>query len=338
MERVTIADVARLAGVSKSTVSQYLNKRYMYMSEETKMRIGQAIDTLGYHPNIIARSLKQRRTSTIGVIVSNILHSFSTQVIRAIEDTCRENDFHVIVCNADDDPAKEENYIQMLLAKQVDGMAIVPSGGNLDLYHSMVKKNYPVVFIDRIIEDVPIDVFLLDNENASLMAVEHLISLGHKKIGLVTPSLEKRISPRIERINGYKNALEKHQLPVMDEYIKSMKVNELQSGLKEIFSLPDPPTAVIASNDLTLFEILRFAKNEGFRIPEDLAVVGIDDVPFASILEPSLSIFSQPTFEIGNKAASLLLKKINKNKEIIEPRVHRFQPTLLPGTIPDSKT
>ena len=185
MVRVTIADVARVSGVSKSTVSQYLNKRYDYMGEETKLRIKQAIEDLGYQPNIIARSLKQKRTSTIGVIVANILHSFSTQVIRAIEDTCRENDFHVIVCNADDDPVKEEKYIQMLLAKQVDGMVIIPTGGNLDLYHSMVKIKYPAVFMDRIIEGVNMDVFLLDNENASLLAVKHLIDQGHSRIGMV---------------------------------------------------------------------------------------------------------------------------------------------------------
>lgn len=124
MKRITIQDVARLAGVSKSTISQYLNKRYDYMSEETKKRIEAAINELGYEPNFIARSLKQKKTSTIAVIVANILHSFSTKVIRAVEDYCNENGFHVIVCNADDDPEKEANYIRMLRAKQVDGMIV----------------------------------------------------------------------------------------------------------------------------------------------------------------------------------------------------------------------
>jgi len=334
MERVTIADVAKASGVSKSTVSQYLNKRFEYMGEETKLRIEQAIEQLGYQPNIIARSLKQKRTSTIGVIVANILHSFSTQVIRAIEDTCRENAFHVIVCNADDDPAKEENYIQMLLAKQVDGMVIFPTGGNLELYHAMVKVKYPVVFMDRIIEGVEIESFLLDNENASLLAVEHLIDHGHRRIGMVTPSIERRITPRIERIKGYKRALEKYNLPVNDGYVKSMNMEELKFGLEEMFSMPEPPTALIASNDLSLFEILKFAKEKNLDIPKELAVVGIDNVPFASIFEPSLSIFTQPTFKMGNKAAETLLQKIENRDQVSEPKIHRFQPTLLAGKLP----
>lgn len=328
-----MADVAKAAGVSKSTVSQFLNKRFDYMGEETRIRIKLAIEELGYQPNIIARSLKQKRTSTIGVIVANILHSFSTQVIRAIEDTCRENDFHVIVCNADDDPGKEEKYIQMLLAKQVDGLVIFPTGGNLELYDSMVKVNYPVVFIDRIIEGVAIDAFLLDNESASLLAVEHLVNQGHQRIGMVTPSVERRITPRVERIKGYKKALQKYGLPENEGYVKSMEMEELKFGLEEMFSLPEPPTALIATNDLSLFEVLKFAKERNLEIPEDLAVIGIDNVPFASIFEPSLSVLSQPTFEIGNKAAEVLLHKIENRDDVAEAKVHRFQSTLLAGKL-----
>lgn len=337
MERITISDVAKFAGVSKSTVSQYLNKRYDYMREETKLRIEQAIEELGYQPNIVARSLKQKRTSTIGVIVSNILHTFSTQVIRAIEDTCRENELHVIVCNADDDPSKEENYIQMLLAKQVDGLVIFPTGDNLNLYHSMVKQNYPVVFVDRIVDGVNIDVFLLDNENASKLAVKHLYDQGHKRIGIVTPPIEIKITPRVERIEGYKKALRDYQLPVTEDYIKSMNVDVLKYGLKEMFSVQEPPTAIIASNDLTLFEVLKFAKETGLTIPNQLAVVGFDDIPFVTILEPTLTIFSQPTFEMGNKAAELLIQKIVQRDIVIESRIHRFQPTLLAGSLPENE-
>ncbi|WP_442595910.1 LacI family DNA-binding transcriptional regulator [Neobacillus sp. D3-1R] len=337
MKRITISDVAKFAGVSKSTVSQYLNKRFDYMGEETKLRIEQAIEQLGYQPNIVARSLKQKRTSTIGVIVSNILHSFSTQVIRAIEDTCRENDFHVIVCNADDNPTKEENYVHMLLAKQVDGLVIFPTGGNLDLYQSMVKQNYPVVFVDRIVEGVDIDVFLLDNVNASKLAVQHLFDRGHTRIGIVTPPVERRITPRIERIEGYKKALEDLQLPVNENFIKSMNVELLKYGLKEMFSEPEPPTAIIAANDLTLFEVLKFAKENGLTIPDQLAVVGFDDIPFVTILEPTLTLFSQPTFDMGNRAAELLIQKIQEQDTEIESRIHRFQPTLLAGNLPENK-
>jgi LacI family kdg operon repressor len=139
MEKVTMADVAKEAGVSKSTVSQYLNKRYEYMSEKTKQKIKEAIEQLGYQPNYLARSLKQKRTSMVGVIVANILHYFSTSVTRGIEDFCQEHDLHAIVCNADDNPEKEKKYIEMLRAKQVDGLIVLQIGQNNDLYHRMVE-------------------------------------------------------------------------------------------------------------------------------------------------------------------------------------------------------
>jgi LacI family kdg operon repressor len=147
-----MADVAKEANVSKSTVSQYLNQRFEYMGEDTKKRVEEAIQKLNYRPNIIARSLRQKKTSTIGVIVANILHSFSTQVIRSIEDVCSESNINVIVCNADDNPNKERMYIEMLRNKQVDGLIIFPTGGNLDLYQEMEKENFPIVFMDRYVE------------------------------------------------------------------------------------------------------------------------------------------------------------------------------------------
>ncbi|KXG44371.1 LacI family DNA-binding transcriptional regulator [Tepidibacillus decaturensis] len=330
MKRVTIEDVASLAKVSKSTVSQYLNKRFDYMGEDTRLRVEEAIHQLGYQPNIIARSLKQKRTSTIGVIVANILHSFSTQVIRSIEDTCRENDVHVIVCNADDDPKKEENYINMLRAKQVDGMIIFPTGGNIELYQSMVYDQYPVVFVDRIVENVDIDTILLDNESASKMAVEYLLQAGHQRIAIITPSLERKVTPRIERINGYKKALQMAGLPIRNEYIKSLEIHRIHSGLEEMFAMDEVPTAIIAGNDLSLLEILRFVKKKGIKIPDDLSVLGFDEVPFATIFEPSLTTISQPAFEMGKKAAEILLERIEGSEnEVQQAQIHRFPPTLL---------
>src|SRR5699024_10710326 len=124
MKKITMQDVANKAGVSKSTVSQFINNRYEYMAEETKIRIDDAVKELGYIPNFIAKSLKQKKTSTIGVIVANILHTFSNEIIRAIEDVCEVNQVHMFVCNADDNPEKEKSYMEMLMAKQVDGLII----------------------------------------------------------------------------------------------------------------------------------------------------------------------------------------------------------------------
>ena len=329
MKIVTIDDVAKAAGVSKSTVSQYLNKRFDYMSAKTKERIAVTINELGYQPNIVARSLKQKSTSTIGVIVANILHAFSTQVIRAIEDVCREFDFHIIVCNADDDPEKEKKYIDMLRAKQVDGMIIFPTGGNLALYQRMNQANYPIVFLDRYVPDVHVASIMLDNAKAARIAVGHLAEKGYSRIGIITTSITKNVSPRVERINGYKLALSERGLPVREQYIKSLEVNQIQAGIKEMLLLDKPPHAIIAGNDLTLIQLLKFIKANDLKIPEDLALIGIDDVSYANILSPALTTIAQPTFDMGMKAATLLLSKIQNSKEKDAIQIYRFEPKLI---------
>ncbi|MBY0099200.1 LacI family DNA-binding transcriptional regulator [Mesobacillus maritimus] len=329
MKKVTIADVAQHAGVSKSTVSQYLNQRFDYMGEQTKARIEEAIAALEYSPNIVARSLKQKSTTTIGVIVANILHVFSTHVIRAIEDVCNEHNFHVIICNADDQPEKEKKYIEMLRAKQVDGIIAVPTGGNVALYQDLVKKNFPIVFMDRLIHGVEIDTVLLDNEKASFLAVEALVKQGYSQIAMISPFLDPNITPREERINGYKKALEQHQIPLEERYIVPSAISEMQESIGRMMQLPNPPNAIIAVNDRVLKQVLTYVKNQQMRIPEEIAVIGIDDVPYADIFSPSLTTVAQPAFKMGEKAANLLFEKMQNKERSNQAQIYRFEPELI---------
>ncbi|MYL69852.1 substrate-binding domain-containing protein [Halobacillus litoralis] len=326
MKNVTIADVAKQAQVSKSTVSQYLNKRYDYMGEKTKQRVQEAIDVLGYQPNIVARSLKQKSTKTIGVIVANILHNFTTEVTRAIEDVCHESDFHTIICNADDDPLKEKHYIEMLRAKQVDGLIIFPTGDNRDLYQKMIDSSYPVVFLDRDVKGMNVPAVMLDNEKASELAVDHFIDRGRRRIAMMTTSILNHVTPRMERIQGYEQALKKHEIPIDETLIISSETEDLQQELDDLLRLDTPPEAILAGNDLVLIEILKYVKQKGLRVPEDLAIIGIDDVSFASFYTPTLTTVAQPTFQMGKKGAELLLKKIKENTD---DQPNRFQPTLM---------
>jgi LacI family transcriptional regulator, kdg operon repressor len=328
MKRVTIADVAREANVSKSTVSQYMNKRYEYMGEQTRARIEKAIKSLGYQMNFVARSLKQKRTSTIGVIVANILHAYSTQVIRSIEDICNAEDMHVIVCNADDDPAKEKKYINMLRAKQVDGLIVFPTGGNVGLYEAMVKENYPLIFMDRIVKDVSVDTFLLDNAEAVNLGVSHFVEKGHRRIGMITTSLIQNVTSRVERIAGFKKALVSHGIEPNEQFIKGLAVPDIKQGFKAMFALAEPPTAILAGNDLSLMEILKGAKECHLKIPQDLAIIGIDKLSFAELFSPPLTTISQPAFEMGTDAAKLLLEKINERNENTA-QIHRYPGTLI---------
>lgn len=326
MKKVSITDVAKVAKVSKSTVSQYLNNRFNYMSEDTKSRIKSAIEELDYQPNYIARSLKQKRTSTIGVIVANILHSFSTQVIRAIEDYCHMNQFHVIVCNADDDPKKEKNYIEMLRAKQVDGLIVFPTGENMDLYNKLINEKYPLVFMDRL--GPKGFSILLDNEKASTLAVQHLIDRGIQDIAIVTTTLQQHLTPRLERVHGYREVIRKNGFPIKEEFIINTELPRIKDSLKALFSLPNPPRGLIAGNDLTLIEILEFCREENITVSQDVALVGIDEVPFARAFNPTITTVAQPTFNMGTKAATLLLQEIKEIKKETK-HIHRFEPKLI---------
>ncbi|MFJ9463140.1 substrate-binding domain-containing protein [Viridibacillus arvi] len=328
MERVTMADVANKANVSKSTVSQYINNRFEYMSLETKKRIECAIEELNYQPNIIARSLKQKKTYTIGVIVANILHTFSTQVIRAIEDECQRKNVNVIVCNADDQPSKERKYIETLRAKQVDGLIIFPTGGNLDLYKKLEKSGYPLVFVDRTVENTDITSVLLDNEKASSLAVDHLVGKGYRNIAFLTTSIEMNITPRIERMDGFKKALQKHNLPLLEQFYAGEEIHKMQGKMHFMFSQDKVPDAIICGNDLTLLEVLKFCRKKALTIPTDVALVSIDEVSFSEIYNPPITVVTQPSYEIGTYAAKQLLQKADEHEKI-EEIIIRFEPKLV---------
>ncbi|SDC16859.1 transcriptional regulator, LacI family [Paenibacillus sp. UNCCL117] len=314
-KKATLQDVANTAKVSKSTVSQYLNQRYEYMSTETKMRIEQTIEALEYQPNIIARSLKQKTTATIGVIVANLLHRFSTEITRAIEDYCHAHDYHVIVCNTDEDPSKEKKYIDMLKAKQVDGLIIIPTCQNDEVYRQLVDEQYPVVFLDRKVDGLPINMVVMDNVHSAYTCTSHLISQGHKEIAIITPPLN--ISTRSERIQGYKAALLDHGIKFSDQYVRSVNLSEVARQMNELFQMKKPPTALLAGNDLVLMEVLPYLLKNNIRIPDELAVAVIDDVSFADFVSPPLTTFKHPAVEMANKAAELMLGQI-KSRELPE--------------------
>ncbi|MEW5323576.1 LacI family DNA-binding transcriptional regulator [Geobacillus thermoleovorans] len=331
MKKVTMADVAKLANVSKSTVSQYLNKRYEYMSEETRKRIAQAIEELGYQPNVIARSLKQKTTATIGVIVFNMLHMLTTQVLHAIEEECQKRGFQVIVCNSGDDPEKEKKYVEMLLAKQVDGLIVFPTGKNDDVYHRLVAEQFPLVFVDRMVPGVEADSVLLDNAGAAEMAVHYFTFYGREQIAIVTPPLVPYNVPRMERLEGFRAAMRKRGLDVEDRNIIAADPDALPEVLKQRFAESKRPNALFAINDLTLMGVLRFVKDAGVRVPDEVAIINIDDVPFADIYTPALTTIAQPTFAMGKKAAERVFEQIDR-KGVDQPKVFRFSPTLMERT------
>ncbi len=316
MAKMTMADVAREAGVSKSTVSQYLNGRYEYMSSTTKDKIAMAIQALDYRPNVLARSLKQKRTFTIGVIVANMLHQFSLEVCRGIESYCREQGISVILCNTDEDEAREREDLELLRSKQVDGVIAFPSGQLKPLYQKLVQEGFPLVFVDRKLEGVQVNRVVVDNEQAAYTATEHLITSGHQQIAMLTAPLT--ISTRVERVQGYTRAMQE-KLPQITPMIISDEVGQLRHQLSAWTDQHQLPTAIIAGNDLVLLEVLAFLKEHQLQIPQDMALIVFDNIPFAELLTPTLSTIVQPSHDMGRQAAEMLIASISAESTGQEP-------------------
>lgn len=309
----TIEDVARYANVSKTTVSRFLNGVPGAMGEDTARRIAQAIEHLGYRPNLVARSLKSKQTQTIGVIVANILNPYSTEVTKGIEDICRERGYSMVLCNADDDYEKQDEYMWLLYGKQVDGLIVQPAyQGDDSLRRFHEETQCPIVILDRRLKDMSLDSVLLKNEQCSRIAVEHLLNLGHRRIGVLTSSI-KGVSSRWERLQGYIQALNEWGIAVTQDYIEEVTPNteSFLHAIQELTSLPKPPSAVVALNGWISLEAMIAFKRLGIKIPKHLSFIGFDDPAWAKVLDPPLTVMAQPTYDMGCKAIEILLQQLD---------------------------
>jgi len=319
MKRITIKDVAERSGVSVSTVSQYLNGRYNYMGEDTRNRIKEAVVELGYRPNFMARNLKNRSTKTVGIIVSNILHHFAVSLTRKIEDYCDENNYNLIICNADDDPGKEEKYIGSLMEKQVDGMIIMPTTANDALYKSLANQNFPVVFVDRFMEQVDIPSFKLDNHHAMEMAFWHLEKKGVENYYYIGTSDEMDITPRVERLARFQEL-------APEQKVITGENDALYSHIEKEFAGGES-NGIILANDFALMAFLKFAHKMQLDLEKN-QLIAIDDVPLADVYRPRISTIVQPVEEIAKNAYMALMDKI-EGGEGPDERVNSYRGKLI---------
>jgi len=329
---ITITDVAQQAGVSKSTISRYLNGHFESMSLATKANIAKVIAELDYQPNALARSLKQKHTKTIGAIVANILNPFTTSIIRGIEDHCNAAGFSLILCNADDNPDKEKEYLEILMAKQIDGLIISTTECNNDLLNK-VNKKIPLVIIARKVLEVHSDTVTVDNEQGVSLAIDHLVALGHEHIAMFTlPFRSVNISPRLERVEGYKRALRRHGIDFRPELLIESECSEAAVTVhlqKLLHSSLDKPTAIFGGNDLMMMAILKCLKKLTYKIPDDVAVIGFDDWEWAELIDPPVTVVAQPTYTMGQKAADLVIHGIQRSKVLHSPSFVVYPPQLI---------
>jgi LacI family transcriptional regulator len=315
--RVTISDVAEKAGVSTATVSHVINNTRR-VEDETREVVLQTMLDLGYQPNSLARSLRSGETKTIGVIVPDVSILFFADISRRIENIGYENGYSVILCNSDNDLAKQRNYIDTLIAKQVDGVIFISAGeSNKDL-ERLANSDIPIVVADRVVPLSLADVVLLDNEDAGYVATRHLIDLGHEKIGCITgPS---NVSPSMQRVIGYKRAMQEKKLSILEKYV--MPGDFTYSGgsesMAQLISLKNRPSAVFVLNDMMAIGAVSSARRMGYRVPEDISIIGFDDIELARAITPALTTMAQPMQELAEIATNSLIEKMVSSESKLE--------------------
>ena len=307
----TIREVAESAGVSYATVSHVINNTRL-VSQETRQRVLAAMDALNYHPNALARSLRQGKTNTLGLVLPDSANPFFAEISRSIEDEAFKKGYSVFLCNTELDTQRELFYVDVLSKKQVDGIVFVAAGAQADSLEFLVGRNMPVVMIDRDVPNVEIDAVLTDNQLGGYLATRHLLELGHQHIACISgPS---SITPSAERMIGYRKALEEAGL-LYDESLILRGDYHAQSGMEithSILKMKPRPTAIFALNDLMALGALRAATEAGCSVPGDLAVVGYDDLEIARFANPPLTTIAQPKKEIGAQAIKLLVDRISQ--------------------------
>jgi LacI family transcriptional regulator len=306
--KYTMRDVARLAGVSTSTVSAVINET-VGVSPERRARVLQAMAAIDYQPDAIARSLKTGRSNAIGFVVPDITNAFYPEVIRGAEEAGQAAGYSVLLCDSNEDHEIEERQLAALFSRRVDGV-ILACCANSRAYEIIARRQIPVIFIDRLPAAPTANTVCTDNVQAAQAAAEHLIQLGHKRIGMLAGRLE--LSPHRDRLEGFRKAMQESHLPIMDEYLITGNV-QVDDGFvagKRLLELPQPPTAVMASNNKLLLGVLQAVEENGVTIPEDLSVLGFDDYSWNQHFNPTLTAVAQPTRQIGRQSFELLREMI----------------------------
>lgn len=326
---ITIGDVAVKAGVSKSSVSRVLNGNYEYMTEETKNRILDAIEELNYSPSSVAQSLKTKKTKIIGIILSDTSNPAWAEALKGVQEQCIRRGYGVMVSSSNDDPEVEKETLYMLRRKQVEGLIINSTGKNIEIFEELNEQHFPFVFLNRVPKEIEGSAVTVNHNSGVKKALKYLMELGHKRIGFLTYPLGNR-SPRITRLNGYKEFMTENHLEIDDKLIKICDENE-GSGLKaisELLSLNDQPTAILSTHIYLNLEALRGVRQSGKRIPEDISVFGHDDFPWVRLLDPPLSTVVTPVRQMGVEAASLILNKISSGKQKGTSKLIELEPSL----------
>lgn len=301
----SIKDVAKIAGVSTATVSRVLGNNAK-VTEETRQRVMDAVEHLNYRPNLIARSLRVQKSAKIGLVVSDIRNPFFTEIGRAVEDAAYEKGYSVLMCNTDENPEKEEMYINLMHDENVAGFIFSPTqqfGAKLSTFDTSI----PIVIIDRVVNTKQADMVLLDNVAAGYDLTNHLIENGYRKIAGLFGNASTTAP---ERRRGWLKALKEHQLKPFAEYAIPPKIKQGYDTALALLNQSDRPDAIFTSNSLLTAGALQAIRGCKLKVPDDVALVGFDETTWGALVDPPISLIAQPTEEIGRTATELLFQRI----------------------------
>jgi LacI family transcriptional regulator len=322
----TIQDVAKRAGVAPITVSRFINNSG-YCSQETRMRVEAAIAELGYVPNRLASGLRSNRTNTVALVLTDITNPFFTTIARGVEDTASDAGYMVIFCNTDESFTEETKYLRLLLEQRVDGIILVPALNTHDSVTYIQNHDTPIVLLDRRVSGVNADTVRCDSELGAYELTRLLLSLGHHQIAVL--SGPRGTSTAEDRVTGSLSALDEANLQhsAAQVFYGSFTQESGYEMTRQAMAANPKPTAIFAANNFIAIGALKALQDLGVRVPEDVAVVGFDDLPAAMITFPFLTVAAQPAYEMGRKATEILLARLSKDAP------EQFQEIILPAEI-----
>jgi len=304
----TMREVAECSGVSVTTVSHVVNGT-RFVSEELVARVRKAIDKLDYQPDRRARSLRRGRSETIAIIVSDIGNTFFSQIVRGVEDRLLESRYDVLLCDTGEDPSLEERNVAMMMEQRVDGFVVAPTVAGEATLEPLVRQGIPLVVVDRPV-GLEVDQVFSNNERGGYEAAHHLVELGHRRIGAIVELAGVRSFD--DRVGGWKQALNEARIAIQKGDVRQagLEVEGAFVATKSLLTTNDRVTAIFSSNNLMTLGVLRYLREGKIRCPQDVSLVGFDDPPWAASFHPGITSVAQQPFEMGYKAAEMLVKRI----------------------------
>jgi LacI family transcriptional regulator len=329
----TIKDVAARAGISYTTVSHVVNGTRP-VSERVRSKVEAAIAELGYVPSGVARSLRVRATATLGLLLPNASNPYFAELARGIEDHAERNGYSVILCNSDDDIDKQLRYLRVLLERRIDGLIVATVASDAAFAQALANLRVPLVLVDRSLEGVSADQLRVDHEQGAYLATRHLLELGHRRIVCIGGPASTQVAQL--RAAGYRRALGEAGVEVQAVVDCPFTSPAGHAAAQSLLAAEPRPTAIFAGNDMIALGVLRAAAERGLQVPQQLSVVGFDDIEVSRYLHPALTTVGQCIGQLGEQVAARLLERIRTpelavTQQMIEPILVLRESSAAPG-------